>query len=443
MVMKSRFVRFLSMALLAVASSTMAALDDDRRLTYLTERFEGAESPVPSLAEQADEYGRRFRELWSDSEYAPEGLAKVSDEIVSLRLRAALSTAFANHETWVLERLEQVVAEAHGRELARAPDYRRLFDAHLAAGNLAAANRVRQRYPALELPTVPERVDPAPPDAASRHLVWRIKQDPERLVGDWVSLKRPSLLVVSSPGCGFSRRAATALAEDDTLAPLMDEHAIWIAGPSIGNTFHQLAWWNEHFPAAQKVLADDVSDWPVTDFFQFPQFVFVENDQVTAEHFGWQGGSESLRTIADGFAELGLLNQQDLDKNVFAYSDEAATRTACPTQASAMERIRQTTPISKAEALAEHLAAAEAGADSPLLALTTEARKRFTNSVVFSGNGVAGFRMDDFMVLKPEQRYQVAALFGHQYFLAGSHFPETLLSKDELELRNQFFCTEE
>lgn len=444
MKMKSEFLRlFLTALLLVLAASVTAALDDDRRLTLLTERFEGADSPIPTLAEQAEAYGRRFRELWSDNEYAPEELVEASNEVVSLRLRAALSTAFANNEPWVRQRLEQIVAEAHERELAQSSEVRRLFDAHLAAGDLTAAKRVRQRYPELELPTVPERIEPLPADTEADVLVWRIKQDPERLVGEWVSLNDPRLLIVSAPGCGFSRQAAETLSENETLAPLMDEYTLWVAGPSTSNTFHRLSWWNERFPAAEKVLADDVSAWPVADFFHFPQFVFVENGQVTVEHSGWLGGSQDLLTVANGFAELGLLDRQHLNENAFAYADQATPQTGCPTRTSAMERIRQATPISTPEALAEYLAEVEQGADSPLSALSTEARKRFRNGVVFSGNRVAGFRTDDLMALEPEQRYQVAALFGHQYLLAGRQFPKTLLSEDERELRNQFFCSEE
>ncbi len=429
--------------LLALAASVTAALDDDRRLTLLTERFEGADSPVPTLAEQAETYGRRFRDLWSDNEYAPAELAKASNEVVSLRLRAARSTAFANNEPWVRQRLEQVVAEAHERDLVQSSEYRRLFDAHLAAGDLTAAERVRQRYPEIELPNVPERIEPPMTDTEAAVLVWRIKEDPERLVGEWISLNHPRLLIVSTPGCGFSRQAAKVLSEDETLAPLMDKYALWIAGPSTSNTFHRLAWWNERFPSAEKMLADDVSAWPVADFFHSPQFVFVENGQVTVQHSGWLGGSEGLLTVANGFAELGLLDKQRLDETAFVYADETTPQAACPTRASAMERIRQATPISTPEALDHYLAKVEQGADSPLAALSIEARKRFRDGVLFAGNRVAGFRTDDLMALEPEQRYQVAALFGHQYLLAGRQFPETLLSEEERELRNQFFCSED
>lgn len=428
--------------LMSLASGGIGAdaPDDDQRFTRLTESLHDEEGQPLDFSKRAEIILERFGSFWSDEDFADD-LVNVSDEVLSLRLRAAEMAAFYP-ESWVLERFHAVIEVAHERGLARADQIRSLFDAYQVAWDFDAAESLRQQYPDAELPELPELVSPPEVDNDRARIVWQIHDDPPRLKGDVVELDGPRLLVVTSPGCGFCHRAARALPGDDILGPLMEEHALWIAASAAGTSYHYLVRWNDSYPASPTMLVDDPEHWPIDDFFHYPQFIFVQGERVEEKLVGWGGGSGALQAIAEGYAGLGLLDLEALPKDAFDYADKPASVDGCPTREVALERSNERALISTRDELDDHLADIEAGADSPLLALSEEARRRLVDSISFGSRGVAGFRHDDLVAqLEPEGFYEVVSLFGMQYFYAGQFFPPELLTDEERDLRDRINCS--
>lgn len=418
----------------------LSVLDDDQRFTRLTAPVEDTPHGLDPTGEV---HAQRFKTLWRDHDYGA-GLGDASDDAVRLRLRAAGTVAFYRPADWVLDRYRAALAEAHERGIATDGHYSDLFDAYLAASRHDDAERMRERYPDADLPEVPEIVPPSPAPSENARTLWRVADDPLRLEGFTVGLDEPRLLIVSSPVCGFCRRAARALPADEVLGPLMREHALWLVSKSSSDTYPRMLRFNREFPGAPHYYVDQPTEWPMPQFSATPRFHFAQAGQIRETLAGWGGGSEALWAIALGFAAIGLLDADALPDDAFAYADERTPARRCPTRQKAKERIAEGTPIRTRDDLDRHLARLRAGGESPLLALSTEARKRLVASVRFSRRGVAGFRIDDVRAqLTPHQIHALASLFGLQHAYAGMLFPADLLGEADRNLKAMLECTGE
>ncbi|MFP4335538.1 MAG: hypothetical protein ACLFQC_08725 [Wenzhouxiangella sp.] len=413
-------------------------LDDDQRFTLLT-------APLEVDADQAEETRvrrQRFRALWSDNDYGP-GLSTAPDAAVELRVRAAENITFLGAAGWVLARNRAALDEAQRRGIVRSESVRRLFNAYIAAFDFEMAADLAQHYPAFSLPAVPKLVQAGLPPSESSRKLWKVHEDPVRFEAFYLDLSQPHLVVISSPGCAFCRRAVRDLTADSILGPLMKEHVIWVTQISINDTYQRLQQFNNTQSSAEHFFVGDPSKWPVDDFGFFPNFVFMANGEVVENLVGWRGGSESLWAIARGFASAGLLELEGVADEAFDYADvEEAKPEHCPTRDEAWTTLLQSTQIRSREDLDAHLNKIEAGHASPLLALSVEARKRLANSIRFADNRALGFRLDDMRAsLDPRQFHDVSKLFGLHLFYAGGFFPVEILSDEDQDLKARFDCT--
>lgn len=419
------------------ATERSSELSDDQRFTRLT-------APIDDQlngTDTAEIHAERFRTLWSDEDYG-NGLEAASDEAVFLRVRAASTAAFYKPAGWILARYRMALEEAERRGIATEEHFSDLFDAYLAASRHDQAERLVQSYPDVDLPEVPEIVAPGSPPSDSARTLWRVADDPLRLEGFHVELDAPRLLIVSSPNCGFCRMAARALPVDEVLGPLMRDHAIWLAEKSANNTYPRMLRFNREYPKAPHYFVGKATEWPIPDFSFTPRFHFVHEGEIVETLAGWRGGSEALWAIARGFESIGLLDAESLPEDVFAYADKPTASNRCPTRDRAMELIIEATPIMTQEDLDGHLEHVRAGGESPLLALSVEARKRLVDSARFGSHGALGFRIDDVRAqLEPPQIQAIASLFGLQHTYAGMLFPTELLSEEDKNLKAMLECT--
>lgn len=418
------------------AAEQPSALDDDKRFTRLTAPVEDPHDGRDAIGEV---HAERFKALWSNDDYGA-GLEAASDESVILRLRAASTAAFNEPADWILERYRAALEEAHARGIAEREHFRELFDIYLAASDYERAERLVRRFPDIEFPAIPQRIPPGPAPSEDARRLWRIADDPLRLEGFYLEPGAPRLLIVSSPSCGYCRLAARALPDDGVLGPLMHEYAIWLVERSPANSYRRMLALNREFPEAPHYYVDDPADWPVPDFSSTPIFHFFDGAGIRETLAGWRGGSEAMWAIARGFESIGLLDGESLPEGAFAYADAGSAR--CPTRDGALQLIAERAPITTREELDAHLAEMRAGGESPLLALSPEARKRLLASIRFGSRGVASIRIDDLQAqLESREIREVASLFGLQHAFAGTLFPAELLGPDDRNLKDMRDCT--
>jgi len=419
------------------AAGQPVELNDDQRFTHLTASIDGQPGPTERGRIQVE----RFKTLWSDHDYGA-GLDNAPDAAIFLRLRAARTAAFYEPINWVLERYRAALIEAHARGIATEEQVGDLFDAYLAASRHEQAARLAQHFPDFDLPEVPDIVPPGPSPSGNARTLWRVAEDPLRLEGFHVKLDVPRLLIVSSPNCSFCRIVARALPADEVLGPLMREHATWLVAKSLRDTYPRMLRLNREYPESPHYFVDDPADWPIPEFKSTPRFHFVHKGEIVKTLAGWRGGSEALWAITRGFESIGLLDAESLPEDVFAYADERTASSRCPTRDRAMKLIVEATPIMTRDDLDAHLEHISVGGDSPLLALSGEARKRLIDSVRFGSHGALGFRVDDVRAnLEPPQIHAIASLFGLQHSYTGMLFPTELLSEEDRNLKAMLECT--
>lgn len=422
-------------AALAALAEQFDGLSDDERFTVLTTRSEDQD-----LESAREAQLQRFAELWSDDDYGA-GLAAADDEAVRLRLRAAdwiLRSPAA--PAWVAARYRSVLAEASGRGLTRNSHYRQLFDWHLLRMDMDSARGIKAAFPEAGLPAVPELIAPEFEPGPDETVVWKASDG--RVTGRVVSPHelRPGVIVEASAGCSFARRAAEDLARDELLAPVVTSHSLWLLGPGSAGSFQRLASWNAEFPDTPIFYAPDVQAWPDQRFYSTPRFVFMDESGLATEMLGWHGGAESLAEFAGQLVRIGLLDADALTEDVFAYADEPEDRHTCAARAPALRTIFEQAPIATPAQLEAHLADAAATGESPLFLLTEQGRQRLIDSLHFRDGSAPSFRIDDLLELRPEERYELATLFGNQHFFAGTFFPVDLLSEQERDLADRVNC---
>jgi hypothetical protein len=191
------------------------------------------------------------------------------------------------------------VLQAEGR--ARVRERRWVLQALLETGRFEQAQAFALSFEASPLPQWPRLVPLA--STAARRL-WVLTADAERLVEEgWEADLRPQLWVQAAVGCGFCRRAAQALSNDELLGPLMRKHSHWLAS---GSDLLEAAQWRSDFQDFPLKLVTDRRGWPFEGAWTTPQFYFVRQGKVVRTESGWPRDGSQRAALLDGFKDLGL-----------------------------------------------------------------------------------------------------------------------------------------
>lgn len=232
-----------------------------------------------------------------------------SDASEDLRLlhRAALERATEFRDDARIDTARALHARLHGQALASRQDHRSLQRLLLVSGRIEEARVFTASVPEAGLPAVP-RFD------ASRLLprdvvrVWQIADDD----GLELTLRQDALnldlriVVVSSPGCGFSRAAAATIPPDPELGPVFAQHAVWLIAPDAIADVAALRAWNLRNPDAGIRIAVDSAQWPVA-LDTTPQFLVFRDGQLLEHVSGWRSDGSSRDALHAALARAGLL----------------------------------------------------------------------------------------------------------------------------------------
>ena len=193
-------------------------------------------------------------------------------------------------------------ADAHGvvfAELVRRnqvtdlqiDDYHRSL---VAARRWQDAATVARENPLVPLATIPVHIE-AGGDEAGAHY-WRFDPATDRLVREpLAAASGVTLVVVSHPGCHFSRDAIAAIENDPALDQALPERRIFVA-PSYNLDLDGISKWNVAHPSSRHVLVDRPLAWPFVHKWTTPQFFFLVDGEPVAWVEGWpeEGQVEAL-----------------------------------------------------------------------------------------------------------------------------------------------------
>ncbi|MEF3081194.1 hypothetical protein V3391_03095 [Luteimonas sp. SMYT11W] len=233
-----------------------------------------------------------------------------SDAGEDLRLlhRAALERAEEFRDDARLDTARALHARLHAEGLVTRQDHRSLQRLLLVSGRIDEARTFTAGVPEARLPAVP-RFDVSRSPEQGTVRIWRIDGDD----GDVPTLRKHPLdlglriVVVTSPGCGFSRAAAAAIPSDPILGPIFARHAVWLIAPDAIADVAALRAWNLRNPDAEIGIAVDAAQWPVA-LDTTPQFLVFRDGQLVAHVSGWRRDGSDRDALNAALAQAGLLH---------------------------------------------------------------------------------------------------------------------------------------
>jgi hypothetical protein len=279
--------RFLARAIVVVAVVTCSGSPGVSRYEHRFDdlsRFHHASNPWPERG-RAVVFGMIYDAVWAP-EYEPANLASRDDRELDLLFRAAHLAATYTLDERHVRHMRGALDVLDRRGSAASRHHVNMYKTYVHARMLGDARTLARHRPMAELEVLPEiRDTDLAPGLPS---VWVVDPDRRALARRDVELaKGVQVVVISHPGCHFSRAAMLAIESDPILASIFETHATWLAPQDSSLAFDRIQRWNRDHPAQPIVLTIDRRAWSMIDQWNTPTFYVLREGVVTARVNGW------------------------------------------------------------------------------------------------------------------------------------------------------------
>ncbi len=210
----------------------------------------------------------------------------------------------------IIERLFAALVE---QGVADDEVYRSMHHFHLTFRQFEKAAALRASRPDLEIAAPPELIASGAKTLQNAGRDDRLRPvlslSDGALRQELFDVKAPAfVIVISHPGCGFSKAAVAAIRDDPELNDLMNAHARWVASPYTSLTDGAISKWNAENPAQSFRYADASSDWPEINYWGTPSFYFFRDGELAAKVVGWPKDDAPGRRalLRQGFRAIGI-----------------------------------------------------------------------------------------------------------------------------------------
>ena len=102
--------------------------------------------------------------------------------------------------------------------------------------------------------------------------------------------KVSQVVVIAHPGCGYTRRAATDIEQDQTMRALFSKHSTWLSAGSRFIGLSDFRTWNREHPDLRMSIAYAPLQWADVDFWDSPTFLFYKEGRLVQRVVGWPTG---------------------------------------------------------------------------------------------------------------------------------------------------------
>ncbi|RPD85839.1 hypothetical protein EGK76_08470 [Luteimonas sp. 100069] len=277
-----------------------------------------------SLAPPTDAMVSAYRDWQDASPDAVDGDTAVAN-IEQLIANEVTSASTGGEDLRLLHRAAMGLAQSTGRDthvdaarvlhgrlqshgLVTRNDHRDMQHALLRSGRIEEARAFTASLSDLALPPVPH-LDTSYALTEGDVGIWKIIDDDAAaptLQLEAIDL-RTRIVVVSSPGCGFSNAAAAAIPDDPELGPLFARHATWLMAPTAIAEASMLRDWNRRRPLTPIHIAVDAGQWPISSFDATPHFLAFRDGALVERYEGWQRDGSSRDAVHAMLVRAGLL----------------------------------------------------------------------------------------------------------------------------------------
>ena len=216
-----------------------------------------------------------------------------------------LFEAVGLHSVGKMDDLE--LDEMERRGLATRSEIRAMNDMLIRAGRLEDSRTFSSRHVAAGLRPLPPVIEPSAV-ADSVPSALDVSASEHALLHEAVELAPLRIIVVASPGCGFSRAAANAIPLDPELGPIFRKHAVWLAAPEELARIDALRSWNQDNPEAPLVVATSTDRWPTIALDSYPQFHVFRDGKLLQSVSGWPSGEGNRDAILAALRTAGVID---------------------------------------------------------------------------------------------------------------------------------------
>jgi len=230
-----------------------------------------------------DAYESAFSELYKKLSVAEGAIA---DSDLKVLFDATYQVIFYTGRSIYLDKLIAISEELEARGIQSDYHVNHLHRSAIVSNELEIAAALQRQHPDLDLEVVP----PTIPSEGSRQ-VWRLEEN--RDGGHYLaSAETPisedlTLVMLASPQCGFSRRAAESLTENGALLERIDAGLLVLKPPHIRLGLEGVRYWNDAYPQLELSLAHSKDDWPLFDYWSIPTFYLLNGERVVETIRGW------------------------------------------------------------------------------------------------------------------------------------------------------------
>jgi hypothetical protein len=158
--------------------------------------------------------------------------------------------------------------------------------------------------------TYPDSIDPKQQDPLPKEIIfpngnitvgpsmWKIAPNQSQIsLQPYVPSEGLNVVVISHPGCGFSRLAMRALMADPQLAKKFRQDALWLIPQDSRLDFDSLQQWNRDKNNPEHYVVHRTKDWHFDEMSATPIFYFTRNGAVETKIVGWPRDNRNLPLI--------------------------------------------------------------------------------------------------------------------------------------------------
>ncbi|WP_445364982.1 hypothetical protein ACJJJB_12085 [Microbulbifer sp. ANSA001] len=117
----------------------------------------------------------------------------------------------------------------------------------------------------------------------------------------------PFILVISNPGCRFSRTAANYISDDVQFKKMFFKHSVWLTQPGGSLQVEQHKNWMQTYPKLPVGLIYNSSSWSFLDAnLGTPAFYFFHDGQLSQSILGWSL-DDNQQALKDALTDIGLI----------------------------------------------------------------------------------------------------------------------------------------
>ena len=117
--------------------------------------------------------------------------------------------------------------------------------------------------------------------------------------------EKPTILMITNPGCHFSQDAFRAISADPALMRRLDGPLQLLAPHQMDVDIDDFVQWNRLHPSLPMSLAYHWRGWSMLDMRETPTFYFIKEGAVQHALKGWPNGTAKIH-LRDGLAKIGL-----------------------------------------------------------------------------------------------------------------------------------------